>query len=194
MSPKKWFESDILRKVMTMNIGEFRNVEGRLMGSIATRTIDLPRIGLRPVDSTNERAPIYEVVALNVGKRWVQIGALWEAAANATGELFLQGSLDDPSLPEPLPIALFGSLEDGYRVAWRRPQRRDDFGPAVRSPRRDPVSGNSGGGSDGGYGMGAGSGVSDSGFGGSTAGADGALVGAGVGAGVGGDLVDDIPF
>src|SRR5687767_6561023 len=47
---EKWFESDI-RKVKTMNIGEFKNVNGRLMGSIATRTIDLPRIGLRPVES-----------------------------------------------------------------------------------------------------------------------------------------------
>jgi uncharacterized protein (DUF736 family) len=52
-----------------MNIGEFKNVDGRLVGSIATRTIDLPRIGLRPVESSNAKAPIYEVVALNVGER-----------------------------------------------------------------------------------------------------------------------------
>jgi uncharacterized protein (DUF736 family) len=174
VSPKKWFESDI-RKVKAMNIGEFKNVDGRLVGSIATRTIDLPRIGLRPVDSQNDKAPIYEVVALNVGRRWVQIGALWEAASNASGELFLQGSLDDPSLPEPLPIALFGTLEEGYRVAWRRPQRRDDFGSSVRSPRRDG-------------GTGGGNGVAMGGFGDSTAGADGALMGAG------GDLGDEIPF
>ena len=159
-----------------MNIGEFRNVDGRLVGSIATRTIDLPRIGLRPVESQNEKAPVYEVVALNVGRRWVQIGAVWEASANATGELFLQGSLDDPSLPEPLPIALFGTMEEGYRVAWRRPQRRDDFGTSVRGARRD---GNGSSGARAGT-MG--------GFGESTAGGDGALVGAG------GDLGDDIPF
>jgi uncharacterized protein (DUF736 family) len=159
-----------------MNIGEFRNVDGRLVGSIATRTIDLPRIGLRPVESQNEKAPIYEVVALNVGRRWVQIGALWEAASNASGELFLQGSLDDPSLPEPLPIALFGTLEEGYRVAWRRPQRRDDFGSSVRSPRGGE-SGNGGGSS-----------AASGGFGDSTAGTDGTLMGAG------GDLDDEIPF
>jgi len=120
-----------------MNIGEFKNVEGRLMGAIATRTIDLPRIGLRPVESQNDRAPVFEVVALNVGRRWVQIGALWEATSNATGEVFLQGSLDDPSLPEPLPIACFGTDAEGYRVAWRRPQRREDFGPSQRATRRD---------------------------------------------------------
>src|SRR3546814_6242253 len=86
--------------------------------------------------------------------------ALWEAVAkNTTGEVFLQGSIDDPSLPEPLPIALFGSERDGYRVAWRRPQRRDDFGPAIRSSRRDYGDGEQGGG-----------------FGDSTAGTDGALM------------------
>lgn len=39
-----------------MNIGEIRNVNDRLTGSIATRTIDLPRIGLRKVESMNPRA------------------------------------------------------------------------------------------------------------------------------------------
>lgn len=178
MSLEKWFKSDI-RKVKAMNIGEFRNEGGRLVGSIATHTIDLPRIGLRPVESQNEKAPVYEVVALNVGRRWVQIGAVWEASANATGELFLQGSLDDPSLPEPLPIALFGTLEEGYRVAWRRQQWRDDFGSSVRGPRRG----------EGGGAM-SGSGAPAGGFGESTAGADGALIGAGAGA----DLDEDIPF
>ena len=120
-----------------MNIGEFKSTNGRLMGSIATRTIDLPKLGLRSVDSTNDKAPVYEVVAFNVGGRWVQIGALWEATSNSTGEVFLQGSLDDPSLPEPLPIALFGSEDEGYRVAWRRAQRRDDFAPVNRAARRD---------------------------------------------------------
>jgi uncharacterized protein (DUF736 family) len=157
-----------------MNIGEFSKVNGRLMGSIATRTIDLPRIGLRPVESQNDKAPLYEVVALNVGKRWVQIGALWEATSNSSGEIFLQGSLDDPSLPEPLPIALFGTDDEGYRVAWRRPQRRDDFGTASRSARRDYDQGG------------------DGGFGGSTAGSDGGLM-EGTGQSPA-DLDDEVPF
>lgn len=154
-----------------MNIGEFKLSNGRLLGSIATRTIDLPRLGLRPVESNNDRAPVFEIVALNVGNRWVQIGALWEAVAkHTTGEVFLQGSIDDPSLPEPLPIALFGNDQEGMRVAWRRPQRRDDFGPAIRTGRRD-------------Y-----DGPEQGGFGDSTAGTDGELMGAGT-AGDG-----DIPF
>lgn len=149
-----------------MNIGEFKQVNNRLLGSIATRTIDLPRLGLRPVESINDKAPAYEIVALNVGNRWVQVGALWEAVAkNTTGEIFLQGSIDDPSLPEPLPIALFGTAEEGMRVVWRRPQRRDDFGMATRMSSRseEPQGGD--------------------GFGPSTAGADGGLMGGGAGFG-----------
>jgi uncharacterized protein (DUF736 family) len=151
-----------------MNIGEIKQQNGRLIGAIATRSIDLPKVGLRAVASQNERAPIYEIVTFN-GNRWVQIGALWEQTSNATGEAFLQGSIDDPSFPEPLPLALFGTDEEGYRVAWRRPQRRDDFGPATRGSR-------------------SGDAPSGGGFGGSTAGADGALMGAA------GELNDEIPF
>jgi uncharacterized protein (DUF736 family) len=154
-----------------MNIGEFKQSNGRLLGSIATRTIDLPRLGLRPVESTNDKAPVFEIVALNVGNRWVQVGALWEAVAkHTTGEVFLQGTIDDPSLAEPLPIALFGADEEGFRVAWRRPQRRDDFGPAIRTSRRDYPAEEQGG------------------FGDSTAGATGGLAGAGT------DLDDEVPF
>ncbi len=128
-----------------MNIGEIKPVNGRLIGHIATRSIDLPRLGLRPVESTNERAPVFEIVALNVGQRWVQIGALWEATANKTGECFLQGSLDDPSLAEPLPIALFGSDAEGYRVAWRRRDALSGFGGGQR-PERPAMGGEAMGG------------------------------------------------
>jgi uncharacterized protein (DUF736 family) len=154
-----------------MNIGEFKSVNGRLMGSIATRSIDLPQLGLREVQSEHDRAPVYEIVALNVGNRWVQIGALWEAVAkHTTGEVFFQGTIDDPSLAEPLPIALFSSADGGYRVAWRRPQPRDAFGPVSRSaPRTSEGAASSGG------------------FGDSTAGADGGMMTAS-------DLNDDIPF
>ncbi|WP_068092377.1 DUF736 domain-containing protein [Novosphingobium rosa] len=149
-----------------MNIGEISVHNGRLMGSIATRTIDLPRIGLRPVESENPRAPRYEVVALNVARRWVQIGALWEAAAKKSGESFLTGNIDDPSLPEPLPVALFGNDRDGYAIAWRRDTLRSDapgggFGSS-NYDSQNPDGGRAFGGDDGG-------------FGGSTAGADGSM-------------------
>lgn len=162
-----------------MNIGEIVVVNGRLEGRIATRTIDLPRIGLRKVESMNERAPVYEILTLNVAKRWVQIGALWEAAMKRTGEVFLAGNIDDPSLPEPLPIALFPNQEGGYSIAWRRDTVRSDLGgsgfanAASFGGQRAPED------------------LGDGGFGGSTAGANGELTGQGAE----GELEDDrVPF
>ena len=108
-----------------MNIGQFKqNERGVLYGHIATAQIDLARLALRPVQSDNAKAPLFEIVSRNPGNRIVQIGALWEAQSNGTGEVFLQGSVDDPSFADRLPIALFGDGEGGYRVAWRRPRRR----------------------------------------------------------------------
>jgi uncharacterized protein (DUF736 family) len=159
----KWISSDI-RKVKTMNIGEIFNQNGRLTGSIATRTIDLPRIGLRKVMSENEKAPVYEILALNVARRWVQVGALWEAASKRTGEVFLAGNIDDPSLPEPLPIALFPADHGGYMVAWRRDTMRSDFGGSMGTSRTNYDDRGS---------------RDEGGFGDSTAGADGELAGAG---------------
>lgn len=103
-----------------MNIGTFALKKGQIIGSIATATIDLHRLGLRPVDSSNDKAPFYEIMAWN-GKRWAQIGALWEATSNSSGEVFYQGRLDDPSLPEPLQVMVFGDEEEGFRVVWNRP-------------------------------------------------------------------------
>src|SRR3546814_3354616 len=97
--------------VKAMNIGEFNLNKGRLIGWIATRTIDLPKLALRPVESENELAPAYEIIAPNVGGRVVQVGALWEAITKRTGAVFYQGNVDDPSMPEALPIALFRSEE-----------------------------------------------------------------------------------
>jgi len=109
-----------------MNIGEFKSVDGQLLGFISTAELNLTRLGLRPVQSNNPNAPKFEVVTLNAGRRWVQIGAVWEAKSNKTGEFFLQGSIDDPSFSAPLSIACFGNDDDGYRVAWTRNRRRQN--------------------------------------------------------------------
>jgi len=120
-----------------MNIGSFKLVNGQLLGSIATATIDLSRLGLRPVGSDNDRAPHFDIVTLNVANRWVQIGALWEMTSNSTGETFYQGKLDDPSMMEPLQIALFGTETEGYRVVWNRPTPRRENMDGTRKARRN---------------------------------------------------------
>ncbi len=121
-----------------MNIGEFQTRNNALYGSIATVTVDLPKLGLRPVQSDNNKAPTFEIMALNLAKRWVQIGALWEQKSNSTGEVFYQGKLDDPSLSEPLQIMLFGDDDDGYRVVWVRPEVRRENMDGTRQNRRAP--------------------------------------------------------
>ena len=123
-----------------MNIGSFKSNNGQLLGAIATASIDLPRLGLKPVDSDNDRAPAFEIMTLNVARRWVQIGALWEQTSNSTGESFYQGRLDDPSLSEPLQVMLFGDDEEGYRVVWQRQQPRRENLDGTRQTRRRNTS------------------------------------------------------
>ncbi|MBI0533033.1 DUF736 domain-containing protein [Sphingomonas sp. TX0522] len=147
-----------------MNIGQFKNVDGRFLGSVATATLHLPRLGLRPVESDNPRAPAFEIVTLNPGRVWVQIGALWEASTGE-GEVFYQGKLDDPSMADPLPIALFGNSEEGYRVAWTRNTRRNrdnfDNGGQRRSQRRTDDGFGEGNATESGQLVGAGAGIDD---------------------------------
>jgi len=128
---------------MIMNIGQFKRAQnGDLLGSIASVTIDLPRLGLRPVRSDNDRAPAFEIMALNVGNRWVVVGALWEQVSNSSGETFYQGKLEDPSFKNPLPILLFGDDIDGFRVVWNREERgnRDMDGNRRRRNRSDETN------------------------------------------------------
>ena len=107
-----------------MNIGEIRkNANGQLIGSVETLTITRT-IGLRPVTSSNSRAPRYEIVALNDQRRWVIVGALFELSSNSTGESFYQGKIDDPSMAQPLYIAAFPREDGTMAIAWQRPRRR----------------------------------------------------------------------
>jgi len=119
---------------VSKTVGEFRNVNGNLVGYIASGDIDLPRARLRPIRSNNPRAPKFEVEALNRSGRWLPYGALFEAVAkNSTGEIFYAGELDDHGWRNPLQIALFGTVDEGFRASWRR----DDMDRPARSRNRD---------------------------------------------------------
>lgn len=103
-----------------MNIGTVTpTATGELLGHMAIMSFDA-RIGFKPVASPSERAPKFEVVALNVARRWVRIGALWEKEARETGEVYLTGHVDDPALPYKLHVAAFRQDDGGYAVAWTR--------------------------------------------------------------------------
>jgi len=107
-----------------MNIGTIRASErGQLTGSIATLTVAMS-FALRSVESNNAKAPRYEICTRNPAGAHVQIGALWEQTSKSTGECFLQGRIDDPSMRQPLAISAFRQNDGSYNVAWLRPQRR----------------------------------------------------------------------
>jgi uncharacterized protein (DUF736 family) len=131
----------------------------------------------KPEESYSEYPPVYEIFEPNNMGEEVNIGAVWERKMKASGQVFLGGNIDDPSFPEPLPIALFGDEFKGFEVKWRRER---GYPLAVN------VTGNGGNGQQRRTG---GQRPSGGGFpGGSTAGPGGEYVGAG------GGLDDDIPF
>ena len=64
----------------------------------------------------------FDVMALAADKRsWVEVGALWSFTSNATGEEFLSGRIDDPSMDKPIEVQHFRQEDGSYNIAWRRP-------------------------------------------------------------------------
>jgi uncharacterized protein (DUF736 family) len=119
-----------------MNIGSIKqNDAGIFVGKIATLAIAMT-IALREVHSTNPKAPKFEVLALSASRAWVQVGALFELFANGTGEAFLNGKIEDPSLAAPLYISAFRQDDGSYNVVWSRPTRRRDLA-AEMAPKTD---------------------------------------------------------
>ena len=105
------------------NIGKLtKNEQGTFIGKITTLALSVV-IALRPVHSDNERAPTFEVMGRSGAGGWVQIGALYEQAMSSTGEMFLQGSISDPSF-DTLYFACFMQDNGSYNIAWRATTKR----------------------------------------------------------------------
>ena len=116
-----------------MNIGELnKNANGFYTGKIVTRTLSMV-LALRELHNPNPNAPRFEIFERASHGAWVKVGALWEQTGRDTGEAFLQGSVDDPSMDKPLSIACFMREDGSYAVAWSRP-RRDRNVPASQGP------------------------------------------------------------
>ncbi|MGF7156204.1 DUF736 domain-containing protein [Novosphingobium gossypii] len=166
---------------MSMNIGSLKaNDEGTLVGRIVTLGFNAV-VALREVNSSNDRAPAYDMMGLSADRRtWVKIGALWEYTSNETGEAFLSGRIDDPSLEKPLDVAMFRQEDGTLNVSWRRPQRRraaPSFGSNDALPPMPPAGSDEGADSIG-SGSGSGAMSGGDGLGESTAPARGAPAGA----------------
>ena len=115
-----------------MNIGSIKQNDGGIyIGRLSTLAVVMT-IALREVRSANPKAPKYEVHALNQASRsWVQVGALFELHSAATGEAFLNGKIDDPSLAQPLYVSAFRQEDGSYNVVWSRPTRKRDVTAAM---------------------------------------------------------------
>ncbi|MEM6409929.1 MAG: DUF736 domain-containing protein [Pseudomonadota bacterium] len=124
-----------------MNIGTIKpNEQGIYIGRIQTMAF-VATIALQAVNSTNERAPAYDVMALAADRRsWVKVGALWQYNSSETGEAFLSGRLDDPSLDKPIDVAMFEQDDGSFNVAWRRPQRKRTLPTMAGSDDLPPLS------------------------------------------------------
>ena len=101
-----------------MNIGTFTLAkDGGWTGSIRTLTIDA-KLRLVPNDNReNANAPAFRVFVGNS-----RIGDAWEAHSGGDHPKdYLRIKLDDPSLPEPMSLALFPSDEGGEaQLVWTR--------------------------------------------------------------------------
>ena len=120
-----------------MNIGTItQNASGTYTGKISTLTVAIV-IALRTVQSANPRAPKFEILALSAARQWVQVGALFELFSNNTGEAFLNGKIDDPSMTAPLQISAFQQDDGSYNIVWSRPTRRRDVTSQLAAKQDD---------------------------------------------------------
>ena len=119
-----------------MNIGSIKqNEAGIFMGRVSTLAVAMT-IALKPVTSQNPKAPRYEIHALTPSRTWVQVGAFFELTSNNTGEAFLNGRIDDPSLSSPLQVSAFRQDDGSYNIVWQRQQKRRDVAAAL-APKND---------------------------------------------------------
>jgi uncharacterized protein (DUF736 family) len=78
-----------------MNIGEMtRNDDGSVTGFIAEPTYDFPRVYLEKVESSNARAPLFDLKTPTPRGRPFRLGAIWERTAKDTGEAYFGGYIE----------------------------------------------------------------------------------------------------
>ncbi|RIA46227.1 uncharacterized protein (DUF736 family) [Hephaestia caeni] len=117
-----------------MQLGNLKsNGNGVFMGRIATLDTVMT-IALRHWEARKASSPRFEILAATAAKSWVRVGFLFEHEKKSDGELFLQGSIDSPSMSKPLYIACFMEEDGSYNVTWSRPRRpRNELGAPADS-------------------------------------------------------------
>lgn len=122
-----------------MNIGSIkRNDRGTFTGRVSAMSFALT-LALREVNSTNPKAPKFEIFALSAAKEWVQVGAFFEMFSNRDGSAFLNGKIDDPSFDKPLYVTAFQQEDESYNIVWQRRTARPDVDRAMNGKGSDEV-------------------------------------------------------
>lgn len=95
-----------------MNIGEMiRNDDGSVTGFIAEPNYDFPRVFLEKVESTNARAPLFNLKTPTPRGRPFRLGAIWERTAKKTGEAYFGGYIESGASGY-VPVKLFRSRQN----------------------------------------------------------------------------------
>ena len=92
-----------------MNIGEMiRNDNGSVTGYIAEPTYDFAHVFLDKVESSNARAPLFDLKTPSPSGRPFRLGALWEYTARETGEVYFSGYIES-GVSGYVPLRIFRS-------------------------------------------------------------------------------------
>lgn len=118
-----------------MIIGTFRYeaAADTYTGEIRTLSVQRSHVVLRPNSRATDREPDYRVVQFSDGGA-VELGAAWRRRTER-GQDYLSVLLDDPTLAQPLSVALFSGEDDlSANLIWTRPARRAPSAEAQTQP------------------------------------------------------------
>lgn len=94
-------------------IGSFKSDNGGFTGTIKTLNLNI-KAALRPLDSSNERAPAFRVF---VGG--AECGAAWRKVSRSDRP-YLAVKIDDPSFAAPIYASLLEGEKGEHRLLWSR--------------------------------------------------------------------------
>lgn len=107
-----------------MIIGNFKynSQQNSYRGDVRTLMFGRSNVSLLAVRKVNDREPDYRVVE-ETEAGVVEFGAAWKRRSDK-GQTFLSIVLDDPSLGQPLNVAMFDDRDGTATLVWTRPRAK----------------------------------------------------------------------
>lgn len=100
-----------------MKIGSFTRKGDKFTGNLETLTVTR-KLVIEPIESDNERAPIYRIMS---GK--ADVGAVWERDRKEGDGTYYSVKLDDPGFPEPIYGVLHEVSDGNFILIWERQEQ-----------------------------------------------------------------------